>query len=273
MKIIIYCLLLTAYCLLPTANIWADKPPLLIAAASDLQFAMQDLIKTFETRYLSNPPAPPFLKGGEGGLRIKVSYGSSGNFFSQIKNGAPFNIFFSADMRYPEKLAEEGYGVKGETPVMYAVGRIVLWVSDKSPVDVGKLKFESLLHTSVKKIAIANPEHAPYGMAAKESLVHEGFFERVKDKFVTGENISQAAQFVQSGAADIGIIALSLAISPKMAENGRYWEIPSEYHNPLRQGFILLKGAEGNSTARQFADFVKGKEGVSILKKYGFSIQ
>ncbi|MBI3815503.1 MAG: molybdate ABC transporter substrate-binding protein [Nitrospinae bacterium] len=256
MKIIIYCLLLTAYCLLPTANIWADKSEVLIAAASDLQFAMQDLIKVFGGIYPDS--------------RIKVSYGSSGNFFSQIKNGAPFDIFFSADMKYPEKLAEEGYGLKGESPVMYAVGRIVIWVSSKSPVDVGKLKFESLLHPSVKKIAIANPEHAPYGMAAKESLLHEGFFEKVKDKFVMGENISQTAQFVQSGAADIGIIALSLAISPKMIENGRYWEIPSEYHNPLKQGFILLKDSEKNTTAKQFADFVKSAEGVSILKKYGF---
>jgi molybdate transport system substrate-binding protein len=241
-----------------------DTSELIIASASDLQFAMEDLMKAFKDRYPD--------------VKIKVSYGSSGNFFSQIKNGAPFHIFFSADMIYPERLANEGYSEGGAQPLMYGMGKVVIWVQRGSPIDVEGLKFESLLHPSVKKIAIANPDHAPYGRAAKESLLRSGIFEKVKDKLVMGENISQAAQFVQSGAADIGIIALSIAMSSEMRENGKYWEIPEEYHNPLRQGFILLNppsphlNKAGVRLARLFADFVKGADGISILRKYGFIV-
>ncbi|MBI4378399.1 MAG: molybdate ABC transporter substrate-binding protein [Nitrospinae bacterium] len=235
-----------------------DKSELVIASASDLQFAMGGLIKAFEDRYPD--------------VKIKVSYGSSGNFFSQIKNGAPFHIFFSADMIYPERLANEGYSEGGAQPLMYGMGKVVIWVQRSSTIDVERLKFESLLHPSVKKIAIANPDHAPYGRAAKESLLRSGIFENIKVKLVMGENISQAAQFVQSGAADIGLIALSIAMSSEMRENGRYWEIPDGYHNPLRQGFLLLKGLGKNKMARLFADFVKGADGISILRKYGFIV-
>ena len=135
------------FCLLFFSNTLANDSEILIAAASDMQFVMEDLIKAFESKY------PEF--------KVKVSYGSSGNFFSQIKNGAPFHIFFSADMKYPEKLTSEGF-TEGAKPVIYGVGRIVIWVSDNSSVDVKKMKFESLLHPSIRKIAIANPEHAPY---------------------------------------------------------------------------------------------------------------
>ena len=246
------------FCLLFSSNTLANDSEILIAAASDMQFVMGDLMKAFEDRYPD--------------VKIKVSYGSSGNFFSQIKNGAPFHIFFSADIIYPERLANEGYSEGGAQPLMYGMGKVVIWVQRSSTIDVERLKFESLLHPSVKKIAIANPDHAPYGRAAKESLLRTGIFENVKDKLVMGENISQAAQFVQSGAADIGIIALSIAMSSEMRENGRYWEISDGYHNPLRQGFLLLKGPGKNKMARLFTDFVKGADGISILRKYGFSI-
>lgn len=229
-----------------------------------MQFVMEDLIKAFESKY------PEF--------KVKVTYGSSGNFFSQIKNGAPFHIFFSADMKYPEKLISEGFA-EGIKPVIYGVGRIVIWVSGNSSIDVKKMKFDSLLHPSIRKIAIANPEHAPYGTAAKESLLKAGIFEKVKDRLVYGENISQAAQFVQSSAADIGIIALSIAASNEMKGNEKFWVIPMKYHNPIIQGFVLLKNSSIPSTpprndkiAKLFQDFVKGKEGISILKRYGFSV-
>jgi len=258
------CFLSFLFCLLFFSNTLANDSEILIAAASDMQFVMEDLIKAFESKY------PEF--------KVKVSYGSSGNFFSQIKNGAPFHIFFSADMKYPEKLTSEGF-TEGAKPVIYGVGRIVIWVSDNSSIDVKKMKFDSLLHPSIRKIAIANPEHAPYGTAAKESLLKAGIFEKVKDKLVFGENISQTAQFVQSGAADIGIIALSLAASSEMKGKGKYWLIPRKYHNPIIQGFVLLKRPEiasassrTDKTAKLFEDFVKGKEGISILKRYGFSV-
>ncbi|MDD5349988.1 MAG: molybdate ABC transporter substrate-binding protein, partial [Chthoniobacteraceae bacterium] len=186
------------------------SPSLTIAAAADLQFALDDLVKEFNTK---NPAS-----------QASVTFGSSGNFYAQIQNGAPFDLFLSADIQYPRKLAEAGLVAGDVFP--YAVGRIVVWVPKKSPVDVAKLGIKALLESSIHKIAIANPEHAPYGRAAVEALKALKVYEQVQPKLVFGENIAQTAQFVQSGAADIGIIALSLAIAPKMSEAGRYWEVP-----------------------------------------------
>ena len=167
---------------------------LTIAAASDLNFAFKELVAVFEKQT---------------GHHVKLSLGSSGNFYSQIQNGAPFDLYFSADIRYPQKLEEAGYAVPGSV-YRYAIGRIVLWVPTKSPVDVDKLGMDALLDPSIRKIAIANPKHAPYGRAAVAAMEHFKVYDRVKDRLVLGENISQAAQYVESGASDIGIIALSL---------------------------------------------------------------
>ncbi len=204
------------------------------------------------------------------GTKVNVTYGSSGNFFSQMQNGAPFDLFFSADIEYPKKLGAAGLAAP-ETLFEYAVGRIVVWTPADAKVDAAKQGWNALLDASVQKIAIANPEHAPYGKAAVSALQKAGIYEQVKAKLVYGENISQAAQFVQSGNAQAGIIALSLAISPPMRE-GKRWEIPPGMHPAIEQGAIVLKSAENKDGATAFLQFVKSEKGSAILAKYGFAL-
>ena len=225
------------------------------AAASDLKFAMNELAGQFEKQTRT---------------KVNVTYGSSGNFFAQLQNGAPFDLFFSADIEYPKKLEAAGLAEAG-TLYQYAVGRIVIWTPADAKVDVTKQGWKILLDSSVQKIAIANPEHAPYGRAAVAAMQKAGIYEQVKSKLVYGENISQTAQFVQSGNAQAGIIALSLAISPPM-KDGKSWEIPAEMHPAIEQGAIVLKSAKNKDAARAFLEFVKSKEGRVTLEKYGFAI-
>ncbi len=225
-----------------------------IAAASDLNFAFKEIVAEFEKKT---------------GNTAKLSLGSSGNFYAQLSNGAPFDLFFSADIGYPKKLEEAGLAEPG-TLYMYAVGRIVIWVPKGSPIDVGSLGIKALQHSSVIKIAIANPKHAPYGRAAVAAMEHFKVYDAVKDKLVLGENISQTAQFIQTGGADIGIIALSLAIAPAMKETGTYWEVPLDAYPKLEQGAVVLKAAKDLKTARAFLDYVKSPEGAVVFKRYGF---
>jgi molybdate transport system substrate-binding protein len=226
-----------------------------VAAAADLKFAMGELAGQYEKQT---------------GTKVNVTYGSSGNFFSQLQNGAPFDLFFSADMEYPKKLEAAGLAEPG-TLYEYAVGRIVIWTPANAKVDVAKQGWNALVNASVQKIAIANPEHAPYGRAAVAALKKAGIYEQVKAKLVYGENISQAAQFVQSGNAQAGIIALSLAISPPM-KDGKKWEIPAEMYPAIEQGAIVLKEAKNKDGARAFLQFVKSEDGRAILAKQGFAL-
>lgn len=230
---------------------WASE--LKIAAASDLNFAFKDLVTEFEKKT---------------GDRVKLTLGSSGNFYSQIENGAPFDLYFSADIRYPQKLVEGGHGI-ADSLYKYAVGRIVLWVPTGSTVSIDK-GFESLVGPSVRKVSIANPKHAPYGRAAVAALEHFKLYDTVKNKLVMGENISQAAQFVESGASDAGIIALSLAMAPTMKSAGKYWEVPAEAHPPIEQGAVILKRSINQEKAREFLKFLQGSEGQEIMRRYGF---
>jgi molybdate transport system substrate-binding protein len=225
-----------------------------VAAASDLNFAFKEIVAGFEKKT---------------GNTVRLSLGSSGNFYAQISNGAPFDVFFSADIGYPKKLEEAGLTEPG-TLYMYAVGRIVVWAPKGSPIDVGTLGIKGLQHPSVQKIAIANPKHAPYGRAAVAAMEHFKVYDAVKDKLVLGENISQTAQFVQTGGADIGVIALSQAVAPAMKETGTYWEVPLEAYPKLEQGAIILKAAKDLKTARVFLDYVKGPEGAGVFRRYGF---
>ena len=225
-----------------------------IAAAADLKFAMSELAEKFEK---------------QSGTKVSVTYGSSGNFFSQMQNGAPFDLFFSADIEYPRRLESTGLAEPG-TLYAYTVGRIVIWTPADSKVDVTKQGWKTLLDASVEKIAIANPEHAPYGRAAVAALQNAGIYESVKSKLVYGENISQAAQFVQSGNAQAGIVAMSLAVSPAM-HDGNCWEISAEMHPAIEQGAIVLKDAKNKEAARAFLEFVKNSAGRAILTKYGFA--
>jgi molybdate transport system substrate-binding protein len=226
-----------------------------IAAASDLQFAFQDVAARFEK---------------SSGKQVKLIFGSSGNFFAQIQNGAPFDLFFSADLDYAKKLDAAGLAEPG-TLYEYATGKIVLWAPQQSPVDL-KSGLQVLLDPAIKKIAIANPEHAPYGRAAVAALRHEKLYDQVAGKFVLGENISQTATFVVSGSADIGIVALSLALAPALKDKGRYAEIPPENYPPIEQAAVILKSSQQKETARAFLVFVKSPEIVNLLKTYGFSV-
>jgi molybdate transport system substrate-binding protein len=226
-----------------------------IAAAADLKFAMAELSEKFEKLT---------------GTKVNLTFGSSGNFFSQVQNGAPFDLFFSADIEYPRKLEAAGLAEPG-TLYEFAIGRIVIWMPADAKVDVTKQGWNALLDANVKKIAIANPEHAPYGRAAVAALQEAGIYESVKSKLVYGENISQAAQFVQSGNSQAGIVAMSLAFSPAMRD-GKRWEIPAGMYPALEQGAVILKDAKNKDAARIFLEFVKSAAGRATLAKYGFEI-
>ncbi len=231
----------------------AQKTEVVVAAAADLRFAMDSLVAVYTK---TNPDCS-----------LKVVYGSSGNFFQQIGNGAPFDLFFSADIDYPKQLTEKHLTLS--VIHLYGTGQLVLW---SKTIDPAIDKMNTLLDPSIKKIAIANPAHAPYGQRAEESLRHYQLYDKIKDKLVMGENIAQTAQYAQSGAADIGIIALSLALSPALQQaGGKYWLIPADSHQPLEQGFVLLPHAKDNKGAFQFMDFITTPEARAILKSFGFS--
>jgi molybdate transport system substrate-binding protein len=216
----------------------AQKHEVSIAAAADLQFAMADLAHQFEKAT---------------GNAIHVSYGSSGNLFSQLQNGAPFDLFFSADIDYPKKLQSAGLVEPGSI-FSYGVGRIVIWTPPDSKLDVVKQEW-----------------NAPYGRAAVAAMQGAGIYEKVQGKLVFGESISQAAQFVQSGNAQAGIIALSLAISPAM-KDGKRWEIPPDSYPAIEQAVVMLKSAKDKDAARAFLEFVKSEPGRATLAKYGFVV-
>jgi len=226
-----------------------------VAAAADLQFAMEDVAARFQK---------------ETGKTAKLIYGSSGNFFQQIQNGAPFDMFFSANLDYPKKLEAAGLTEPGSY-YQYAKGKIVIWVRNESKLDLSS-GMKVLLDPSVKKIAVANPQHAPYGQAAVAAMQNEKIYEQVKDKFVLGENISQTASFVVSGSADAGIVALSLALSPNMKDKGRYAEIPADEYPPIEQACVILGSSNNKETARQFLSFVKTTAIGDVLKSYGFDV-
>jgi molybdate transport system substrate-binding protein len=224
-----------------------------IAAASDLNFAFREIVNEYEKTT---------------GNHVRLTLGSSGNFYTQIQNGAPFDLYFSADIGYAKKLEEAGLVVPGSL-YPYAVGRIVLWTGKESHLDLSK-GLEILREPTIKKIAIANPKHAPYGRAAVAAMEHAQVYDRAKDKLVLGENISQAAQFIESGAADVGIIALSLALAPPMQAAGHYWEIPADAYPPIEQGAVILMGGKNQDSAKTFLSFIQGAEGQTIMTRYGF---
>ena len=226
-----------------------------VAAAADLKFAMGELAANFEKQT---------------GNKVNVTYGSSGNFFSQIQNGAPFDLFFSADVEYAKKLEADGLAEPG-TLYNYAVGRIVIWMPQGVKVDLNVQGMDALLDAAIQKIAIANPAHAPYGRAAVAAMKKSGIYEKVEPKLVYGENISQATQFVQSGNAQAGIIALSLAISPAMKDSGKMWLIPAGLHPPIEQAAVVVKSSQKKEAAKAFLEYIKSAAGKAVMEKYGFT--
>src|SRR5262245_38704276 len=233
----------------------ASTQPLTVAAASDLQAMLPSVAAQFER---------------DTGRKVTLTFGSSGNFFTQIQNGAPFDVFLSADIDYPRRLEQAGLGEKG-TLYEYAAGRIVLWVRSDSGVDITR-GLAVLTDARVRKVAIANPEHAPYGRAAVAALQHERLYDRVRSKLVLGENISQAAQFAQTGNADAGIIALSLALAPAMKSVGTYVEIPTSFHPPLQQAAVVVAASKQKPLATQFLNALKKPDVMRLLQSFGFAL-
>ncbi len=224
-----------------------------VAAASDLTYAMKEIAADFEK---------------SAACSVRVSYGSSGNFQTQIENGAPFDVFFSADIEYPRKLEAEGLASPGST-YLYGIGKVILWVRNDSKLDVSK-GLDVLRDSSVRKIAIANPLHAPYGRAAEEALRKAGVYDAIKDRLVLGENISQTAEFAETGNADAGILALSLVLSPALKDKGRYFQIPDNLYSPIQQGAVVVRASKNQQSAQAFLDYIKTPAMTAILERYGF---
>jgi molybdate transport system substrate-binding protein len=226
-----------------------------VAAAADLQFAMRDIGGQFEKKT---------------GTKLAVTYGSSGNFRAQIENGAPFDLFFSADSEYPQQLIASG-AADAQSLTIYAQGHLVLWAPGSEKLNVAEKGFDVLKDPKVTRIAIANPEHAPYGRTAVAALQKAGLYELVKGKLVYGENISQTAQFVQSGSAQVGLIALSLTFAESM-EGGDLWDIPANLYPTMRQEAVVVAKSPNKTAAKAFLDFVKSDDGRKILSNYGFTL-
>jgi molybdate transport system substrate-binding protein len=243
----------------PTTVVPQEQPhgngQLRIAAASDLKFALDDIVKAFRQSH--------------GGAQVTVTLGSSGNFFAQLSNQAPFDLFLSADIEYARQLVVQGHGAPGSA-FPYARGYIVLWTLNDSPHDIERAGLGGLGEAGVKTIAVANPKTAPYGKAAIEALKKLGVYEAVESKLVYADSVAHAAQMVESGAADIGIIALSLAVSPNLREKGKQWQIPTDAYQPIIQGGAILKWAEDPQLAGEFRDFLLSGQGKAILKEFGF---
>ncbi len=227
--------------------------PVTIAAAADLKYVLDSLVTIFNRQHPQTP--------------VTVVYGSSGKFYEQLSHNAPFDIFFSADSEYPHRL--EQAGLTAGAPHVYALGQLVLWSKKLDPNEKG---MNTLLAPQVQHVAIANPAHAPYGQRAEEVLRHYKLYDQVKPKLVMGENIGQTAQYAATGAADVGLLAYSLALSPELRKAGKFYLIPAAAHSPLQQSYVLLKPAKDKAAAKAFIAFMAGPEARQALKKYGFSL-
>lgn len=242
-------LILACFFLFFMPAVHAEK--ITVVAAADLKFALDEIVMAFKQVH----PAD----------QVTVIYGSSGKFHTQIQQGAPYDMYFSADIGFPRKLAKAGLAASAVTP--YAFGRIVLWSAN---LNAGQMTLASLTDPKIARVAIANPKHAPYGKRAEEALRASGLWEKIEPKLVYGENIAHTAQYVLTGNAQVGVIALSLAVNPELASKGGYWLIPDTLHEPLEQGFIITKRAKGNTLAKQFADYMGSKTARSVMRRYGF---
>jgi len=229
-------------------------PPVVrVAAAADLKFALDETA----ARLVRAQPA----------LRVEPIYGSSGSMHAQLRQRAPYDVYLSADVEYPRDLVARGIGSARDV-FTYATGRLVVWIPAGSTIAIDRDGVRALERAA--RIAIANPRHAPYGRAAEAALRHAGIWDRVKDRLVLGENVAQAAQFVEGGAADAAVIAKSLAVAPALAARGRYRDVPADMHPPLVQGGLILPWAASRAAAEQLRDFLLGRDGRALLAAFGF---
>jgi molybdate transport system substrate-binding protein len=229
----------------------AHAEKITIAAAADLKFAMDEVIATFKQASPTDD--------------VEVVYGSSGKFQTQIQQGAPYDVYFSADIAFPRELVKSGLAGSDVKP--YAFGRIVLW---SASLDATKMTLASLTDPTIARIAVANPKHAPYGRRAEEALRASGLWDKVEAKLVYGENIAHTAQFVQTGNAQVGIIALSLALNPELSSKGGYYLIPDNLHQALEQGYVITKRGADSVLAKRFAEYMSGPTARAVMTKYGF---
>ena len=248
-KILAWCL----FVFITTAGAPAFAEQVLVAVAANFLPPFREIAIEFETAT---------------GHNVRVATGSSGNFYSQIKNGAPFDVFFSADMDHPKRLEDEGLGVK-DSRVTYAIGRVVLW----SP-NAGLIKGEETLRSNnFKRLAIANPKTAPYGLAAMQAMQTLDLWESVQPKIVMGENLGQTMGFIESGNADLGFVALSQVLDPKIKGRGSRWDVPTHLHEPIKQDVIVLTKGKDNPAARALLAFVNSPHVQTIIERYGYKLK
>ncbi|MBI4887210.1 MAG: molybdate ABC transporter substrate-binding protein [Acidobacteria bacterium] len=250
-------LLAVVLALVTPARIEAQRPAaaqtLRVAAAADLKFALDEIGDELARRH----PA----------LRVRATYGSSGSMQAQLRQRAPYDVYLSADIEYPRDLVSKGVGSTADL-FAYATGRLVVWVPKDSPLPIEREGLRAL--AAAKRIAIANPRHAPYGRAAEAAMRRAGVWEAASRRLVLGENVAQAAQFVQSGAADAAVIAKSLALAPALGPLGRFRDVPADLYPPLVQGGLILPWAGSRAAAVALRDFLLSREGRAILGRYGF---
>ena len=237
-------LVLTGAC----SNKQETRTELHVAAASDLIPAFEEIGKEFEATTKT---------------KVIFSFGSTGLLTRQIENGAPMDVFAAASVDYIDQLEQKGL-ILPDTKAVYASGRITLWTPKDSKLKIEKI--DDLKNDEVKRIGIANPDHAPYGMAAREAMQSAGVWDAVKSKLVYGDNIRQTLQFAETGNVDVAIVALSLS----KQSDGRWTPVPQELHKPINQGLAVIRSTKNEKSAREFAAFVTGPKGRAILAKYGF---
>jgi len=248
-------LLAASLALVITAAARPAPVELSVAAAADLSSALKEIAASYEQRT---------------GVRLRLSFGASGMLTQELQNGAPFDVFLSADMDYPRQLIAARLA-EDNSLVQYARGKLVLWIPSDSRLDLEHQGMTALLDPSVKNIAIANPQHAPYGRAAIAALKHSGLYDRIKDRLVMGENVAQAAQFVESGNAQAGFVALAHARALGMSGKGKYWEVPADDYPPLEQGAVVLTHSKHKREAADFLRYLKSTEASELLRRFGFA--
>jgi molybdate transport system substrate-binding protein len=250
------CLAVLGGCTRPAPKRASQAPTKIrVAAATDLRSCLDALTDAFQIEHPNFDLLPTF--------------GASGVLLTQLKSGLETDLYLSADIAYAHDLAAAGLAAEADV-FESAQGRLVIWVRNESPIDVAKLGAEALLDTSVRRVAIANPLHAPYGRAAVAALEHLGLHERLNEKLAVGESATQAAQYVESGAAEVGILPLALAKGTRLMERGRFWVVPAEAHPPIRHGGAIHTRAIDREATVAFRDFLLSPAGRAILARYGF---
>ena len=250
-------MLLLVAAILPTRAGHAVEPgSISVAVAANLKPAFEELAARFQA---ANP-----------GVQVKATYGASGIFFAQIANGAPFDLFLSADAGLPARVVADG--LADGKAFTYAIGRLVVWVAKDARVDLEGKGLQALADPSIRRIAIANPEMAPYGRAARTALERAGLLPALQARIVTGQSVAQAAQVAESGNAQAAFLPLSLTLAPPLSTAGRTWAVPSTSHEPIEQAGVVLRGGRQPARARELAVFLVGDVARGVLARHGYDL-